>query len=65
MGVSVEAVRGRIKRKTLDHERTPEGVFVLLEADQPPTGLQPDDDQSTDQMRPDAREDLIDALRDR
>jgi hypothetical protein len=34
LGVSVEAVRGRIKRGTLDHERTQEGVFVLLAAEQ-------------------------------
>jgi hypothetical protein len=29
LGVTVEAVRGRIKRGTLDHERTDMGVFVL------------------------------------
>jgi predicted ArsR family transcriptional regulator len=34
LGVSVEAVRGRIKRGTLEAERTPEGVFVLLAANQ-------------------------------
>jgi hypothetical protein len=34
LGVTVEAVRGRIKRGTLDHERTDMGVFVLLDTDQ-------------------------------
>jgi hypothetical protein len=33
LGVTVQAVRGRIKRRTLDHERTAEGVFVLLDTD--------------------------------
>jgi hypothetical protein len=32
--LTVEAVRGRIKRGTLDHERTDMGVFVLLDTDQ-------------------------------
>lgn len=36
MGVSVEAVRGRIKRGTLEHEKAPDGtVYVLLDTDQP------------------------------
>src|SRR5919202_3534072 len=45
MGVSVEAVRGRIKRATLDHEKAPDGtVYVLLDADQPqPVGDKPGD----------------------
>ena len=34
LGVTVEAVRGRIKRRTLDYERTDKGVFVLLDTDQ-------------------------------
>ena len=35
LGVTVEAVRGRIKRDTLAHERTPDGtVWVLLDTDQ-------------------------------
>ena len=45
LGVTVEAVRGRIKRGTLEHERDSGTVFVLLDAD--------DDDQSADQTRPD------------
>jgi hypothetical protein len=62
LGVSVEAVRGRIKRGTLKPERDSGTVYVLLDADQPPTGHQPDDDQTTDQPRPD---DMVGELRDR
>ena len=65
LGVTVEAVRGRIKRKTLRHERHPGTVYVLLDADQMPTGHQPGDDQTTDQLRPEAHEELADELRDR
>jgi hypothetical protein len=36
LGVTVEAIRGRIKRGTLTHEKTPDGtVWVFLDADQP------------------------------
>jgi hypothetical protein len=50
LGISVEAVRGRIKRDILEHEKAPDGtVYVLLDADQPrPVGDQPTN-QSTDQ----------------
>jgi hypothetical protein len=50
LGISVEAVRGRIKRDTLEHEKAPDGtVYVLLDADQPrPVADQPTN-QSTDQ----------------
>ena len=65
LGVTVEAVRGRIKRGTLDHERHSGTVYVLLDADQTPTGHQPADDQTTDQAQPDAHEELADELRDR
>jgi len=65
LGVTVEAVRGRIKRGTLDHERDSGAVYVLLDADQPSTGHQPDDDQATDQSRLAAREEIEDELRDR
>jgi uncharacterized membrane protein YccC len=34
LGVSVEAVRGRIKRGTIAHERDGDRVFVILDADQ-------------------------------
>ena len=64
LGVTVEAVRGRIKRGTLDHERHSGTVYVLLPADQMPTGHQPAHDQTTNQSRPDAQE-LAEELRDR
>src|SRR5215217_5863746 len=65
LGVTVEAVRGRIKRGTLEHERDSGTVYVLLDVHQPPTGHQPADDQMTDQARPDAGEDMLGELRDR
>ena len=64
LGVTVEAVRDRIKRGTLEHERHSGTVYVLLSADQVPSGQQPGDDQTTDQERPDAHEELADELRD-
>ena len=64
LGISIEAVRGRIKRNTLKHERTPEGVFVFLNADQSPDRMRPGADQSTDQSRPDARDELVENLRE-
>jgi hypothetical protein len=56
-GVSVEAVRGRIKRGTIAHERDGGRVFVILDADQTPTGH----DQGGDQSRP---VELVEVLRD-
>src|SRR5215213_5200617 len=70
LGVTVEAVRGRIKRKTLEHERHSGTVYVLLHADQMPTGRQPGDDQTTDQPQSDstalisAKDETIATLRD-
>jgi hypothetical protein len=70
LGVTVEAVRGRIKRGTLDHERTDMGVFVLLDADQSADRPRPDTDQLTDRLRSDsaalifAKDETIATLRD-
>ena len=70
LGVTVEAVRGRIKRGTLDHERTDKGVFVLLGADQSSDRPRPDTDQVTDRLRSDntalisAKDETIATLRD-
>ena len=70
LGVTVEAVRGRIKRKKLEHERHSGTVYVLLPADQMPTGRQPGDDQTTDQPQSDstalisAKDETIATLRD-
>jgi hypothetical protein len=45
LGITVEAVRGRIKRDTLAYEKAPDGtVWVLLDADQ----ARPVDDQPVD-----------------
>ena len=63
-------MRGRIKRKTLEHERHSGTVYVLLHADQMPTGRQPGDDQTTDQPQSDstalisAKDETIATLRD-
>jgi hypothetical protein len=46
LGVSVEAVRGRIKRGTIAHERDANRVFVILDADQTATGHDQGVDQS-------------------
>jgi hypothetical protein len=39
LGVTVEAVGGRIKRGTLEHERDSGTVYALIEADQSTTSL--------------------------
>ena len=61
LGISVKAVRGRKKRGTVAHERTPEGGYVFIDTDQPPTGY----DQPGDQSRPNAAGELVEELRDR
>jgi hypothetical protein len=53
-------VRGRIKRGTLQAQRTDEGVFVWLDVpDQTTTGPQPADDRLTNQSK------LVEALLER
>jgi hypothetical protein len=70
LGITVEAVRGRIKRRTLDHERTDKGVFVLLDPDQSVDRPRPDTDQTTDRLQSDnaalisAKDETIAALRE-
>ena len=61
LGISVEAVRGRVKRGTIAHERAGGTVYVLLESDQPRPGAtsqRPADDRPTDQSE------LVAQLRD-
>jgi hypothetical protein len=65
LGITVEAVRGRIKRRTLEHERDSGTVYVLLEADQSHDQPRPDDDQTSDRPRPDDHADINEELRDR
>jgi len=61
LGISAEAVRGRIKRGTIAHERDGYRVFVNLDADQTATDHDQGSDQSTDQARP---VELVEVLRD-
>jgi hypothetical protein len=70
LGVTVEAIRGRIKRKTLEHERHSGTVYVLLDADQSPNQSRPDTDQTADRLQSDsaalisAKDETITTLRD-
>jgi predicted ArsR family transcriptional regulator len=45
LGITVDAVRGRVKRGTITHEREGGRVYVLLDADQPRPGRDQGDDQ--------------------
>jgi hypothetical protein len=49
LGITVDAVRSRIKRGTIDHERKGGRVYVLLGADEPRPGHDQDTDQGGDQ----------------
>jgi hypothetical protein len=60
LNTSVEGVRSRIKRGTLESVKEGGAVYVLLSPDQLPTGPQPDADQSADRAG-----DLVDELRAR
>src|ERR671920_1453387 len=70
LGITVEAVRGRIKRGTLDHERDSGTVYILVDADQSADRPRPDDDQTTDRLQSDsaalisAKDETIATLRD-
>lgn len=46
LGITVEAVRGRIKRGTVPHERDGDWVYVILDADQTTTVHDQGGDQS-------------------
>ena len=70
LGVTVEAIRGRIKRETLEHERHSGTVYVLLDADQTTNQSRPDADQTADRLQSDsaalisAKDETITTLRD-
>ena len=70
LGVTVEAVRGRIMRGTLEHERHSGTVYVLLKADQSTNRSRPDIDQTADRLQSDsaalicAKDETITTLRD-
>jgi hypothetical protein len=65
LGTSVEGVRGRIKRGTLESVKDGGTVYVLLPPDQSTDRMRPDDDQAINQSRPDAVRSVVDELRDR
>jgi hypothetical protein len=70
LGVTVEAIRGRIKRGTLEHERHSGTVYVLLDADQSTNRPRPDTDQTVGRSQSDsaalisAKDETIATLRD-
>jgi hypothetical protein len=49
LGITVDAVRSRVKRGTIDHERKGGRVYVLLGADEARPNHDQDSDQDTDQ----------------
>jgi hypothetical protein len=49
LGITVDAVRSRVKRGTIDHERKGGRVYVLLGADESRPGHDQDTDQVSDQ----------------
>ena len=65
LGTSVEGVRGRIKRGTLEGVKDGGTVYVLLPPDQSTDQARPADDQVGDQSRPDVVRSVVDELRDR
>jgi hypothetical protein len=67
LGLTVDAVRSRIKRGTIAHERKGGRVYVLLGADQPRPGHAQDTDQVSDQGTTESEDrtaELIDTLRE-
>jgi excisionase family DNA binding protein len=67
LGLSVDAVRARIKRKTIPHVRGGGRVYILLDDNQGATRHDQDSAQHTDRARhePDHRDELVEELRDR
>jgi hypothetical protein len=71
MGVTVDAIRARIKRETIDHVREGGRVYVILVTDQDDTSHDQDHDQYTAQSGaqpetgPAYRDELVEELRDR
>ncbi len=75
LGVTVDAIRARIKRGTIDHTRESGRVYVLLGVDQDNTSHDQDTDQGGTQHAdqppesgaeaPDPRDELLEELRDR
>ncbi len=64
LGISAEAVRGRVRRKTLPVEREGGAVYVLLEHP-PPDRTTGDQPRTTGDQPADRTEELVEELRDR
>jgi hypothetical protein len=67
LGITVDAVRSRVKRGTIDHERKGGRVYVLLGADEARPGHDQDTDQVSDQgarESEDRTDELITTLRE-
>ncbi len=68
MGVTVDAVRGRIRRGTIDSEHDKDGkVYVWVEApeaDRPGPSATGGDESEASQSRSDAQEQLVESLLD-
>ena len=71
MGVTVDAIRARIKRETIEHVREGGRVYIILGTDQDDTSHDQDYDQYTAQSGaqpetgPAYRDELVEELRDR
>src|SRR3954468_18940299 len=66
LGVTVDAVRARIKRGTIDHRREEGRVYVILDVDQVAGSHDQGTDQDSAQYADWARRDeLVEELRDR
>jgi hypothetical protein len=67
LGVTVDAIRSRIKRETIEHVREEGRVYVILGDDQGEPSTDQGDDQGTDRstnVGPDPREELVESLLD-
>jgi hypothetical protein len=67
LGITVDAVRSRVKRGTIDHEREGGRVYVLLDTDESRPGQDQDTDQVGDQgttAAEDRTDELIATLRE-
>ncbi len=67
MGVTVDAIRARIKRETIEHVREGGRVYVILGTDQDATKRDQDPAQYSDhpETGPAYRDELVEELRDR
>lgn len=65
LGVTVDAIRSRVKCGSIDHTREDGRVYVILGDDQGAPSNDQGDDQGTAQHAPDPRDELLEELRDR